>query len=175
MSEDRNRIIGYERVFNIIGWLGFIAVLPIALNLFGLPGMQNFLEQKLGQYGSPVFLLLYFFVLVFLRVIFGSGRIITPLIIASLTGFVLISTAANVGFMVWLRNLMTSTPLFSNMPLVFLTGLTVVALGILLSYTKRLPLLIQLAVLVVLPLVFIIVTSSTGLFSGLENIGVGSG
>ena len=51
----------------------------------------------------------------------------------------------------------------------------VVVLGILLSYTRRLPLLIQLTVLVVLPVVFLIITGSTGLFSGLRGIGVGSG
>ena len=170
MNKDDQQIAGFERIFNVIGWIGFLAIIPVALKVFGVPEAQNFLQERLGRYGSVGFLLIIFFALVLLRVIFGSGRIIAPLIIASLTGFVFIATAADVGFMGWLRNLVEGSVYFGNMPLNFLAGLTVVLLGILMSYARRIPILIQIVILVVFPVAFLVFCGATGFAAGLANL-----
>jgi hypothetical protein len=162
-------IEGFERVFDVVGWLGFLAVVPVALRVFGLPQLQDLMQAELGRYGSPGFLLLVFFGLVFLRVIFGSGRVVGPLIIGSLMGFLLIAPAAGVGFMNWLRELEQSTPYLANLPLSFLVGLAVVLLGILLSSLRRLPVIVQVLLLVVLPIVFLLIAGHQGWLSGLAG------
>ncbi len=167
----RQEIEGFERFFNIFGWLGFLAILPVALGVFGFPQLQDLLAKSLGSYGTKGFFLLVFFVLVFVRVVFGSGRIIAPLLIASAVGFVFIATAAGVPFMAWLREPAVSSPFFSNMPLNFLVGLGVVLLGILMSSARRIPMALQILVLVILPLAIVIAAGSTGFASGLRKIG----
>jgi hypothetical protein len=164
-------IAGFERIFNVVGWLGFIAILPIALDVFGVDALQKLAEQYMGRWGSKGVLLAIFFGLVFVRVIFGSGRIIAPLLLGSAVGFVFIATAAGVPFMVWLQNMAKGSPYFSNMPLDFLVGLLVVFLGILMSSARRIPLVIQVLVLVVLPVVALVAIGSTGIAAGLKSLG----
>ena len=165
--EENHQIKGYERVFNVIGWVGFLAIIPIALNAFGNPSALEWLEGNLGRYGTGQFLLIIFYILVFVRVIFGSGRIIMPLVISAAVGFILMSTAVEIPFMAWYRNLVAGSPYFGNHALNFLTGLAVVLLGILMSYLRRMSIVIQLLILVVLPAAFLVFAGAAGLFSGL--------
>jgi hypothetical protein len=162
---------GFERVFNVVGWIGFLAILPIALDVFGFPQLQELAAKHLGRYGSKGFLLLAFFALVCARVIFGSGRIIAPLLIGSVVGFLFISTAAGVPFMSWLGDAAAASPFFSNRPLNFLVGLAVTLVGILMSSARRIPLAVQIIALVVLPIALVIFAGSTGFASGLRQIG----
>jgi hypothetical protein len=164
-------IEGFERIFNVVGWLGFVAILPIALDVFGIDALQKLADQHLGRWGSKGFLLLVFFGLVLARVIFGSGRIIAPLLLGSAVGFVLIAVAAGVPFMSWLGDLAEASPFFSNMPLNFLVGLAVVFLGILMSAARRIPVVIQVLLLVVLPIAAIVAAGATGFASGLRALG----
>jgi len=169
--EGGQEIEGFERVFNFLGWLGFLAIVPMALEVFGYPQLQELAAKNLGRYGTKSFLLLVFFVLVFARVIFGSGRIVAPLLIASAVGFLFISAAVGVRFMGWLRDLAAASPFFSNMPLNFLVGLGVVFVGILMSSARRIPPAIQILVLVVVPFAIVIAAGATGFASGLRRIG----
>jgi hypothetical protein len=57
------------------------------------------------------------------------------------------------------------------MPLNFLVGLAVTLLGILMSGARRIPLGIQVLVLVVLPVLFVVFAGSSGFASGLRGIG----
>jgi len=34
---ERRDVEGFERVFNVIGWIGFLAIIPLALDVFGMP------------------------------------------------------------------------------------------------------------------------------------------
>ena len=167
----RRDVEGFERVFNVIGWIGFLAIIPLALDVFGMPQLQELAAKHLGRYGTKGFLLLAFFVLVCARVIFGSGRIVAPLLIGSAVGFLFISVAAGVPFMRWLGDAAAASPFFSNMPLNFLVGLAVTVLGILMSSARRIPIGILIFVLVVLPLAAVIVAGATGFASGLRQIG----
>ena len=164
-------IEGFERIFNFVGWIGFLAIVPIALGVFGFPQLQELAEKSLGRWGTKGFLLLLFFVLVAVRVIFGSGRIIAPLLIASAVGFVFIGTSAGVAFLKGLRDLAQASPYFSNMPLNFLVGLCVVIAGILMSSARRIPLAIQILLLVVLPFAVVIAAGATGFAPGLRRLG----
>ncbi len=162
---------GFERVFNVIGWIGFLAILPVALDVFGFPQVQELLAKNLGRYGSKGFLLLIFFALVLARVIFGSGRIVAPLLIGSLVGFVFIATAAGVPVMQGLRDAAQASSFFSNMPLLFLVGLGVTLLGILMSSARRVPIGVQIILLVVLPIAIVVAAGATGFASGLREMG----
>ena len=173
--KEENDIKGWERIFNILGWLGFIAIIPVALKVFGVTRPQLFLEENLGRYGSTGFLLLIFFVLIGIRVIFGSGRIIVPLIIASLSGFVFISVASGVKFMNWLYEAAVSTRFFDNMPLNFIVGVVVLLMGIVASYSKKFPFVLQILLLVLLPVGFIAICGATGFLGGLGAVELGSG
>ncbi len=167
----RQDIEGFERVFNVIGWIGFLAILPIALGVFGFPQLQDLAAKHLGRWGTKGFLLLIFFALVCARVVFGSGRIVAPLLIGSAVGFLFISVAAGVPLMSWLRDAAAASPFFSNMPLNFLAGIGATVLGILMSGVRRIPMAVLILVLVILPIVAVIAAGATGFASGLRSIG----
>lgn len=140
-----------QRIFNLIGWLGFLLLLPPGLQLAGLPALQDFLVQNLGPLGSASWLMLYFFGIQLLRVFFGSSRLLTPLITGFLSTFLLASLVMPVGFMEWLYRLLEPTKLFARHPLTFLLVPLVLGLGYLLSFARRLPVVVQLLLLVLLP------------------------
>lgn len=149
----------YERIFNIIGWIGFLALAPVVLSIFGVTGPQLWLEARLGYWGGMEFLTYVFFGITIIRVIFGSGETISPLIIGFVVSFLLIVTAVPVGFMAWFRDSVTSLSWFMNIRLNLVTGLAVLALGILLSRLKRFHIALQLLVLVVLPVALLVLNS----------------
>ena len=172
-NSDERDIQGFERVFNIIGWIGFLAIVPIALSAFGVPQVLQWTRENMGRYGTGQFFLIVFFILVFIRVIFGSGRIILPLIISAASGFILMSSAAGVSFMAWYESLVSGSRFFGNVSLNFLTGVAVVIIGIGLSYFRRLSVFMQILLLVILPVAFLIFAGATGLMSGLDTLPVG--
>ncbi len=155
MSIETGRASPAERFFNTLGWLGFLFILPIGLQAFGVGGPLSWLEQNLGRYGRPAFLVLLFFGFLVLRILFGGDRPVGPLLLGCLMGFLLLCTAVEIGFMSWLPGLTDRIAFLSNHPLNFLVAIGVILLGILLSYLRRLPLLLQLLLLVVLPLGFL--------------------
>lgn len=159
-----------ERFFNLLGWLGFLLILPIGLHVFGVSAPLAWLGENLGRYGRPPFLILLFFGLLLLRIVFGGDRIIGPLLLGYLTGFLLLATTVEIGFMGWFRGFTDRIPFLSNIPLNFLTAVAVILLGILLSYLRRLPVILQVILLVVLPLGFLAFAHYQHLFQFRQGI-----
>ena len=102
---------------------------------------------------------------------FGSDRIISPMIMSYCFGFLLFATVVEIGFMHWFQTLVGAIPIFSNLQLNFLVAVATVLLGILLSYVKQFHFVLQVVLLVVLPVGVLSVSHAAGIFQfkgGLE-------
>ncbi len=160
-----------ERVFNLLGWLGFLVILPVGLLVFGIGGPIEFLRGALGKFGDVTFLVLYFLGLELLRIVFGSDKIISPMLISIVMTLFLFSLSVPITFTQAVVRVFAEVPFLQNKPLIFLTGIGVIFIGILLSYLKKCAILLQLFILVVLPIAFIVASHYLGWFASLGSIG----
>ena len=94
-----------QKIFNIVGWLAFALLLPPVLSMFKLPQLQALITEKMGAWGSPVTLVAYFYIILFLRVFFGSDQRYTPVLLGYALSFLYFSNALDIGFMRWLYDL----------------------------------------------------------------------
>lgn len=145
-----------HRTFNIIGWVAFLFLIPIALTLFGITGPGEFFAARLGTFGSPLFFLIYFYFLLFLRLMFGSDQLYTPVIVSFLVSFLLFSASVRIGFMGFFYELTHSVSWFSHDFLNFAAGIIVIFLGMLLSLAKKNYLILDILILVVIPIAFVV-------------------
>lgn len=153
----------FEKFLNLLGWIGIIFLIPIGLKVFGMPGLIDFLGKSLGQFGSETFLLLVFYALILLRFLFGHSEIYAPVFIGMIVSFLLVSIAVEVSFMKWYASLVAKVPYVSNHPLIFVVGVLVALVGLWLGRLKRLSIVVQLLVLVVLPLAIIVAANIYGI------------
>lgn len=154
---------GYERLLNWLGWFGLLFLVPIGLSVFGVPGPLDFIHRSLGAYGSAAFLLLIFYFFLLLRFLFGHSEIYFPVFIGMIVSFLLIASTVEIGFMKWYLHLTAKVPYLSNGPLVFLVGVAVAIFGVALGRLKRLHLVVQLLLLLVLPIAVIVLASVYGI------------
>lgn len=140
----------YERVFNAVGWLGFLLLAPVAMRVFHVQPAVEFLDQ-LGVAGQPVFWTLIAFGLVVLRILFGGEATLLPLFLGLAVGFFLLSLVARISFMRWFWEPAAGLPFFASTALSFVVGATVLFWGMVLSYLRRVNVLAQLALLVLAP------------------------
>ena len=103
------------------------------------------------------------FVLIACQVFFGGGDNIRSTILGFLVGFLLVSTAVEVGFMRWFRDKVAESTYFTNLPLNYLVGIIVVFMGIRMSYAKRPNFIKEAFLLLLLPI---------GLLYGLQEAGM---
>jgi hypothetical protein len=141
----------YEKVINTIAGIGFLALVPPGLAVFGISGPQAFLSGHLGFWSSATFLVLVFYGLTILRVLFGHAELYAPLLIGLVSSFLLMSAAVKLGFMGWYWGLARQVPFLADGPLAFLLALAVLGLAVLLSSLKKFPIVAELVILVVLP------------------------
>ncbi len=154
-----------QRIFNIIGWIGFIFMIPVLLNLLGIKGPSTWLETYLGFWLNTATLIAWFFIFQVARTIFGSARIISPLIIGAVVSFLIIAATIPFGFMAWFYNLLQPSTIFAGRWLSLSVGLFVIILGYLLSYKRRLHPLVQVVVLIIIPVSFLIFSKYAGLYN----------
>ncbi|MEW5815497.1 MAG: hypothetical protein AB1798_08915 [Spirochaetota bacterium] len=145
-----------QKIFNIIGWVSFLLLVPIFLSTIGITGPEKFMQTNLGKYAEPPFLLVYFYALMVLRIFFGSDKIISPLLISWVFSFLLLATVVKINFLQWYWELTGKIAFLSNKPLTVLVAVIVILAGILFSSLKKFPLLLQLLVLVVIPIAFLV-------------------
>lgn len=153
---------GYERFLNWLGWIGLLFLVPVGLTVFGVPGPLSFLHSHLGKFGSATFLLIVFYALILLRFLFGHSEIYSPVFIGLIVSFFLVAITVEIGFMGWYRNLLGKVPYVSNHPLIFLVGVAVAIVGLWLGRLKRLHLIAQLLLLLVIPVALIVVANIYG-------------
>lgn len=154
-----------------MGWIAFIVILPVGLSVFGITGPLDFLSGSLGFFGSITFFILVFLGLILLRVFFGSDTIISPMIISLVMALLLFAVCFEIGFLKPFSDFTGSIVFLGNKPLIFLSALTVILLGIIFSYFRKLAIGIQLLVLVFLPIAFIVVSHYMGWFTFLSELG----
>jgi hypothetical protein len=150
----------HERLFNAIGWIGFLILVPIAFYVLQFTAATDFMARRLGFAGRPVFLALLGFGLIFLRILFGGERSMLPLILGFVVGFLLVSTFARIGFMSWFTGLGETVIVLRNPGLSYFAGIGVLFLGMIFSYIPRFSFLVQLLTLIVLPVVALLVLNA---------------
>lgn len=156
----------HERLFNAVGWLGFLVLLPIAFHVVGFAPAQDFMEGRLGFAGRPTFLTLLGFGMVLLRVLFGGERSMLPLVLGFVIGFLLLSTFASIGFMGWFYRLAERVILLRSPGLNYFAGLGVLLLAMILSYLRRPGFLVQLLGLIVIPAAALLVLNALRVLPG---------
>ena len=147
----------HERLFNVIGWIGFLVLVPIAFHALEHAAAMELMNEKLGFAGRPLFLTSLGFGLIVLRILFGGERSMLPLVIGFAVGFLLLSTFARLGFMGWFARLGETVILVRRPQLNYFAGMGVLFLGMVFSYFQRVGFLLQLLALLVLPAAVLLV------------------
>ncbi len=140
-----------QRAFNVVGWIAFLLLVPPALSMIGLPRLQELISTRLGAWGSPVALVIYFYVILFLRVFFGSDQRYTPVLMGYLASFAYFSNSLDIGFMAWLRELSSGVPFLSYRYMSFIAGIATIFIANALSGAKKGNWIVDAMLLVLLP------------------------
>jgi len=140
-----------QKIFNIIGWLAFALLVPPVLSMFSLPQLQNVVGVRLGIWGSPIALVAYFYVILFLRVFFGSDQRYTPVLLGYALSFLYFSNSLDIGFMRWLYDLAHRVSFLSYDAMSLAAGVIVIFLANALSGARKAGWIIDILVLGVLP------------------------
>jgi len=98
-----------------------------------------------------VALVLYFYVILFLRVFFGSDQRYTPVLLGYALSFLYFSNALNIGFMRWLYNAAHTVQFLRYDALSLAVGIIVIFLANALSGIRKAGWLIDVIVLVIMP------------------------
>jgi hypothetical protein len=150
----------YEKLFEALGWVGFALLSPAALYVFGVQSVVELMDTKLGFAGRLDFWVLLSFGLVLLRIFFGGEHIILPLFLGYAGGFFLLSLVAGIGFMGWFWRPAARQFFFQNDKLTFAVGAAVLFFGLIFSYFRRISLLVQLLILVLLPMLVLLAVNA---------------
>jgi len=153
----------YEKLFDAVGWIGFALLTPVVLYVFGVESIVRLMETKLGFAGAPEFWVLLCFGLVLLRIFFGGEHIILPLFLGYAGGFFLLSLVATIGFMAWFWKPASEQFFFQNDKLTVIVAAVVLFLGLIFSYFRRIAVLIQVLLLVLLPMLVLLAVNAIAL------------
>lgn len=140
-----------QKIFNAVGWLAFSLLLPPVLTMFKLPQLQELITTNIGGWGSPIALVIYFYVILFLRVFFGSDQRYTPVLLGYALSFLYFSIALDIGFMRWLYDLAHRVPFLSYDAMNLVAGAAVIFLSNALSGVKKANWAVDVIVLALLP------------------------
>lgn len=146
-----------QKIFNIIGWLAFTLLAPPILAMFNMPQLQELLSTKMGFWGSSIALVMYFYILLFLRVFFGSDQRYTPVLMGYGLSFLYFSVSLDIGFMRWLYYLAHRVSFLSHDAMNLIAGVVVIFLANALSGMRKAGPVIDLIVLGILPAAALIV------------------
>lgn len=153
-----------EKFASFIGLIGFAMLVPGILYALGNPAAIELCQTHLGMLGDPSVMTVISFGLIFLAIFFGGGENISATIMGLVTGFFFISTAVQIGFMQWFRDVSSSWGFLDNLHLNYLVGISVVFLGLFFSFFKKIKFVPQVIVLVTLPIAFLVTADMYKLF-----------
>jgi hypothetical protein len=156
----------HERLFEVIGWIGYLVLVPLAFYALQWRPATDVLGTRLGFAGQAGFLTLLGFALIFAKILFGGERRMVPLILGFVIGFLLVSAFARLGFMSWFWRLSSSVILLRSPGLSYFAGMAVLLAGMILSYLPRAGFLAQLLLLLVLPSVALLVLNALKILPG---------
>jgi hypothetical protein len=150
----------YEKLFDAVGWIGFALLTPVALYVFGVQSAVEIMDTKLAFAGRLEFWVLLTFGLVLLRIFFGGEHIILPLFLGFAGGFFLLALVARIGFMGWFWRPAARQFFFQNDRLTFAVGAALLFFWLIFSYFRRISLLVQLLILVLLPMLILLAVNA---------------
>jgi hypothetical protein len=150
----------YEKLFDVVGWIGFALLTPVALYMFGIRSVVEIMDTKIGFAGRLEFWVLLSFGLVLLRIFFGGEHIILPLFLGFAGGFFLLALVARIGFMGWFWRPAARQFFFQNDRLTFVVGAAVLFFGLIFSYFRKIRLLVQLLILILLPMLILLAVNA---------------
>jgi hypothetical protein len=154
----------YERLFDVIGWIGMLFLVPVGFYVFNYAPAVQFMQGKLGFIGSPVVLTLIAYALIALRIVFGGGNLVAPLLIGFVVGFFLLATVVPFRFMKWFADWARQLFFLDNKALNFLAACFVFFFGNVVSYARRASIFLQLILFLILPVLVLIVANAFHLF-----------
>ncbi len=140
-----------QKIFNLVGWLAFALLAPPVLTMFKLPQLQELITTSIGSWGSPIALVIYFYVILFLRVFFGSDQRYTPVLLGYALSFLYFSIALDIGFMRWLYDLAHRAAFLSYDAMNLIAAVVVIFLSNALSGVKKANWAVDVIVLALLP------------------------
>lgn len=141
-----------QKIFNAVGWLAFLLLIPPVLSMFGINKPEAFITDALGKWGSSTALIGYFYAILFLRIFFGSDQRYTPILLGYFFSFLCFSNALSIGFMSWFYNLLHELPYLSYNAMCLVAGVLIIFLANALSSIKKANWILDLFLLVVLPI-----------------------
>ena len=152
MEEETKESIGcFGTIFQYVGFLGFFLVLPVLFFYFGWEKPQRLLEEYLGDYGSLDFLVFLSFSALGLRIAFGPSRLLLPTSLALFSSAPLIFTTFQTQALSSMQEKILSLPYLEHKSLNFVVGISILLIGVRLSTLKRVNLVGQLVLIVLLP------------------------
>jgi hypothetical protein len=154
----------YEGLFDVLGWLGLALLVPLGFYVFDYGAGVQFMRTRLGVVGLPTTITLAAFVLLALRIVFGGGELVSPLLVSFVIGFFLLATVVPFRFMKWFSQEAVKVFFLESKSLSFLAACFVLFFGNLLSYARRASIWLQLFFFLVLPVVFLLVANAFNLF-----------
>ncbi len=140
-----------QKIFNMVGWIAFALLVPPVLAMFSLPQLQELVAARLGSWGSPLALVIYFYIILFLRVFFGSDQRYVPVLLGYALSFLYFSNALDIGFMRWLYDLAHRVPALSYDAMNLIAGVVVIFLANALSGMKKASIALDIIILGILP------------------------
>jgi hypothetical protein len=154
----------YEGLFDVLGWLGLAFLVPLGFYVFDYAPAVEFMRERLGVAGLPTTITLAAYVLIALRIVFGGGELVSPLLVSFVIGFFLLAAVVPFRFMKWFVDYAGKVFFLEDKSLDFLAACFVLFFGNLLSYARRASIWLQLFLFLVLPVVFLLVANAFNLF-----------
>ena len=162
----------FSVIFNFFGWIASLLVLPIFASFLGFPQGMDFLSQYLGEYGAMDFLVFVAFVLIALRIGFGSSRLLLPTIFSFLLGGPLVFTALKTELFSSLQELIKDIPYLGSPALNFVIGVSTILLGVQLSKREQISIGAQVFFLWLLPVGALVGLSSANILQLDDSISI---
>ena len=152
-----------QKILAAIGVLGLIFLSPVIFYTFGNTGPLETLQQNFGDFGDPSILTFVSFSMIGLAALMGGGKNLSATLVSFVIGCLLISTAVEISFLNWFKDLASNVDFLSNLKLNLLTGLFILLFGMFLSFAEKVSLGVEILALVVLPLGFLVGSNYAGI------------
>jgi hypothetical protein len=154
----------YEGLFDVLGWLGLLFLVPLGFYVFDYAPAVEFMRARLGVFGRPTTVTLIAYALILMRIVFGGGELVSPLLVSFVIGFFLLAAVVPFVFMKWFGEYAGKVFFLDSRALNFLAACFVLFVGNLLSYARRASIWLQLFLFLVLPVVFLLIANAFDLF-----------
>lgn len=152
-----------QKILVGIGVLGLILLTPVIFYTFGNSAPVDFIGKYLGNLGSPSVLTFVSLCMIGAMTLLGGGKNLSATLVSLLIGGLLISTAVEIGFLSWFKDLTSNVAFLTNLKLNLLAGLFVLLFGMFLSFAEKISFKVELLALIILPIGFLIGSNRAGI------------